>query len=260
MIVFGLLSTGQKVLVDLSNVWEIDPVDISNKALHHTDRPLPGVVRETFQKHRSDFPGWIIPGGGYPVAVARPGDVHNEKSKPEKLFHPGQVYVRRGAQSVPAGAIDPALIADRIRMSARQESAKEIGQLAVVPPGSTAHVVHGQSDKTPNGSIGPVRITTDCTAPTALVVDKFQTHPLRQTEVVKALRRRIAGCGVNGNDIGCIRHVHANEIERKGFIYHAPRVSPYHSNEIVEWIVAHVVSDPAFLDKTRAEYKRNTAD
>jgi len=216
-------------------------------------------VREEFEKNGGTFPGWIIPAAVSPVPFSRQGDVHNGQGKPEKLFYPGQVYVRRGAASVPADAGDMALMAERIRTAARQEFAAQIGRFAVVPEGHTIQVLPPGSVVSGATPAGSVRITTDPNAPNAVIVDKFKTHPYRQTELVKRLATRIPGSRINGHDITCIRKMFASEIEAKDFVYQPPHSSRHYADDFAEWIVGQIGQDPAFLEKTRAACKKATA-
>lgn len=259
IIVFGLDSAGQPVRSDLSAIRAIDPIQVSDKAKHYTDRPLAGVVREEFERSGGTFPGWIIPPAISPVPFSRQGDVHNGQGKPEKLFYPGQVYVRRGAASVPADAGDMTLIAERIRTAARQEFAAQIGRFAVVPEGHTIQVLPPDSVVSSAAPAGSVRITTDPNAPAAVIVDKFKTHPHRQKELIKRLATRIPGGRINGHDIVCIRRMFASEIEANGFVYLPPHSSPHYADDFAEWIVGRIGQDPAFLDKTRAACKKPSA-
>ncbi len=259
VIVFGLDSDGQPMASDLTAMPAVDPVHISDKAKHYTDRPLPGVVCEEFDKNGGTFPGWVIPAAASPVPFSRHGDVHNGQGKPDKLFYAGQIYVRRGAASVPADAGDMAVIAERIRNLARQEFAAQIGRVAVVPEGHTIQVLPPGSVVSGSTPAGSVRITTDPNAPGAVIVDKFKTHPHRQTELVKRLATRIPGGRINGHDIVCIRKMFASEIEAKGFVYLPPHSSPHYADDFAEWIVGRIGQDPAFLEKTRAACKRGAA-
>lgn len=259
VIVFGLDSAGQPVGGDLTALRAIDPVHISDKAKHYTDRPLPGVVREEFDKNGGTFPGWIIPAAASPVPFSRHGDVHNGQGKPEKLFYAGQIYVRRGAASVPADAGDIALIAERIRNLARQEFAAQIGQFAVVPEGHTIQILPPGGVVSGSTPAGSVRITTDPNAPGAVIVDKFKTHPHNKTELVKRLLTRIPGIRITGHDIACIRKVYASEIEPKDFVWRPVRCPPQYPEEFIEWIAGRIGQDPAFLEKTRAARKRGAA-
>lgn len=256
VIIFGLDSAGVAVGGHLTALRAIDPVQVSDKVKHYTDRPLPGVVREEFSKNGGTYPGWVIPPATVPLPFSRPGDVHNGQGKPDKLFHPGQVYVRRGASSVPADAGDMAVLTERIRIVARQEFAAQIGKFAVVPDGHTIKVLPPGVVVSGTSPTGSVRITDDPNAPVAVVVDKFKTHPHRQTELVKRLATRIPGCRANGHDIWCIRKVYASEIEAKGYVYHPPHSSPHYADEFAEWIIGRIGEDSAFLEKTRAVCKR----
>lgn len=259
VIVFGLGSDGEPAGTDVCAVLKCDPIQISEKVKHYTDRPLPNVLVESFSKGSANYPGWIIPSASVPLPFSRHGDVHNGKEKPEKLFHPGQVYVRRGPSSVPADAEDFAQIVSRIRSLERQEFAAQIGKFAVVPPGHTIQVLAPGAVVSSSAPAGAVRITDDPSAPAAIVVDKFKTHPHRQRELVQRLATRIPGCRANGHDITCIRKLYASEIEAKGFIYNPPHSSPHYSDDFAEWIVGRIGSDPAFLDKTRAALKQGNA-
>lgn len=258
-IVFGLDSMGKDASVDLSAVSAIDPVHVSDKAKHYTDRSLPGVLCESFEKNNTNYPGWIIPPAAVPVPFTRPGDVHNGHGKPDKLFHPGQIYVRRGASSVPASVEDMASIVERIRTAARQEFAAQIGSFAVLPEGHTIQVLPPGAVVSRTVPAGSVRITTDPNATAAVVIDKYMTHPHRQRELLQRLATRIPGCRANGHDIFCIRKVYASEIEAKDFVYHPPHSSPHYTEEFAEWIAGKIGQDAAFLDKTRAKYKNPSA-
>lgn len=256
VIVFGLDSAGQPVGGDLSALCAIDPVQVSDKVKHYSDRPLPGIVRDEFEKGGGTYPGWIIPGATVPLPFSRPGDVHIGQSKPEKLFFPGQVYVRRGASSVPADAGDMAIIAERIRTAAREEFANQMTGLVGLPAG---HEVKG----VPAGTIlrvpvptSCVRLTDDPTEPGCVGVDMFKQYPYRQKELLAQLSTRIPGVRVNQFDMQCIKKLYASEIEVKRLSYSPPHSSVHFSDDTVEWIMAHISADPAFLDKTRSACKK----
>ena len=254
-IVFGLDSVGKPVGGDLAAIRKLDPIQVSDKAKHYTDCPIPDVLCMEFEKDGAKYPGWVIPAGLIPLPFSRPGDVHTGQGKPEKLFYTGQIYVRRGAASVPMDAGDMAVMAERIRTAARKEFAEQIGQFAVVPEGHTIQVLPPGAVVTASTSNNAVRLTNDPTAPSAVVLDKFTTHPHRQRELVSRLANRIHGCRANGHDIVCIRKVFASEIEAKGYVYMPPHSSPHYADEFVDWIAGRIEDDPAFFEKTRAACK-----
>ncbi len=258
-IVFGLSSHGEPVEVDLTATRGVDPVVLSDKARAFTERALPGIVREEFQRGDASFPGWIIPAATSPVPFARDGDLHVGQGKPEKLFHKGQIYVRRGASSVPADAGDMEAWTEKIRSTARQVFAAEIGRFAVVPPGHTIQVLQEGSFVTGPTPTARVRVTDDPDAPAAVIVDPFRTWPHRQKELIQRLATRLPSHRVNGHDITCIRKVYAIEIEAKKFQYQPPHSSRYYSEEFADWIVGKVGEDPQFLVKTRQRYKPDAA-
>ena len=255
VIVFGLDSSGNRTVGTLNAVREIDPIQISQKAEHYTGRSLPDVVREEFSKHGSTYPGWIVPPAVIPVPFSRAGDVHHGHGKPEKLFYPGQLYVRRGAASVPADAGDMALIVERIRSASRQEFAAQIGKFAVVPEGHTLHVLPPGAVVTTNNAVGLMRITTDPNAPAAVVVDKYITHPHRQTDLLNLLATRPFGVRANSHDILCIRKVYEKEIKDNDFVWTPPRAAPQYKEEFAHWIAGQIVHDSTFLETTRAAFK-----
>ncbi|MGH7245214.1 MAG: RNA-binding domain-containing protein [Phycisphaerales bacterium] len=258
-IVFGLDSHGEPLGIDIAATRAIDPIVLSDKVRAFTGRPLAGIIRDEFERGGCSFPGWIIPGAAVPVPFAKDGDLHVGQGKPEKLFHKGQIYVRRGASSVPADAGDMELCAEKIRSSARQVFAAEIGRFAVVPPGHTIQVLAPGSVVTGSAPEQRVRVTDDPDAPGAVIVDRFRTHPHRQKELVQRLATRLPGHRVNGHDIACIRKVYATEIESKGFLYLPPHSSRHYSEGFADWIVGRIEADPNFLDKTRQRCKLATA-
>lgn len=153
-----------------------------------------------------------------------------------------------------------AVMAERIRTAARKEFAEQIGRFAVVPEGHTIQVLPPGAVVTVAAPSNAVRLTNDPTAPSAVVLDKFTTHPHRQRELLSRLATRIPGCRANGHDIVCIRKVYASEIEAKGFVYMPRHSSPHYADEFVDWIAGWIADDPAFFEKTRAvcKQKRST--
>lgn len=251
-IVFGLDSTGQPSGTRVDSIRMIDPVEISDKVKHYTGQPLSDVRVMEFEKHGATWPGFVVQRGTQLIPFSRPGDVHNGQGKPDKLFQAGQLYVRRGASCVAADARDFALIVERIRNEARREFAEQIGQFAVLPAGHMVQVVPTNGHLTQSGPSQAIRVTDDPSATTAVVIDKFVTHPHRQRDLIARLATKIPGCRANTHDIVCIRKVHASEIEEKRFIYRPPHASPHYSNEFADWIAGRIESDPAFLEKTRS--------
>lgn len=259
VIVFGLCSKGQHTATDLAAIRKIDPVQISQQVKKYADRPLPNVVVQDFERNGHRLPGWIIPAATSLIPFSRDGDVHTGKGKPDKEFHSGQIYVRRGASSVPADANDMQAIFDRVRHQARHEFWTQISQISVMPQGHAIHILPQGSVVTTKVPTDTVRITTDADAPAAMVVDKFKTHPYRMTELVKRLATRLPQTRTTTHDITCIRKVYADEIESKGFMYSPPHSSPHYSEQFAEWIVGQVNRDAGFMDKTRARCKARDA-
>jgi hypothetical protein len=259
VIVFGLDSSGQPVGGDLTAVRAIDPVQVSDKSKHYTDRPLPGVQREEFEKNGGTYPGWIIPPALIPLPFSRTGDVHTGLGKPEKLFHPGQIYVRRGASSVPADAGDMAVIAERIRTAAREEFARQMTGLVGLPAGHEVKGVPAGTILTVPAPTSNVRLIDDPTVPGSVGFDMFDKYPYRQKELIALLSTRLSACRINQFDIKCIKRVYAAEIEAEKLLYSPLHSSAHFSDETVEWIAGRIGEDAAFLDKTRAAYKKSVA-
>jgi hypothetical protein len=251
-IVFGLDSMGISVAGDLAAVRSIDPIHVSDKFKHYTDTHLPCVRREEFERRGATYVGWIVPASSSLVPFTRPGDCHNGHGKPEKLFYPGQIYVRRGASSVPASANDIEAIFARIRQAARQEFADQMTGLVALPPGfEVAGVPAGTVLTLPDGP-AVLRITDDLAAPGCVVVDKFQAYPYRATELIRRLAVKMPGQRITAPMINDIRRIHEAEIRDKELVWVPLRCSPHYSENIVTWIEAKISADPDFLKKTHA--------
>jgi|CXWL01.1.fsa_nt_gi hypothetical protein len=259
VIVFGLDSAGKPVGGDLTVIRAVDPIQLSDKVRHYTDRPLPDVKREEFEKNGVTYPGWIIPPALIPVPFSRAGDVHSGLGKPDKLFHPGQIYVRRGASSVPADAGDIAVIAERIRTAAREEFAQQMTGLVGLPAGHEVKGVPAGTILTTPAPGRDVHLINDPTIPGCVAFDMFDKYPYRQKELIAKLATRVSGCRINQFDIQCIKKVYAAEFESKRLLYSPLHSSAYFSEETVEWIAGRIGEDPAFLDKTRAACRKNVA-
>ena len=232
----------------------IDPADVSNKVKKYTGVNLPGIQVQAAERGGESVLAIVVPPYEVPIPFVSPGTYAVEGNRQKTAFAQGTVYFRHGSKSEPGTMEDFATFAskvtervrgawiDRLRLVTEAPMDAVLGVLPVADYGAGAE-----------GSVG-VRLVHDPLAPKIPAWSPDETHPYRQTELVREVKRKLPkGTRFNSYDVLCLRKLHGLDDDPN--YYHKPvHGSPQYSPALRDWIVEKHASDVEFFSQARKEY------
>jgi len=189
-----------------------------------------------------------------PLVFVKPGSYTSEEGKSKSAFTRGTLYFRHGAKSEPATSADLRAFIERRLETIRQDWLGGINRVISAPTGTEIVGIERTADA--EGEPTRIRITTDADAPVYGQVSRDETHPYRQTELIKEVNKKLPGSKrINDYDSLSIRRAHnINAKTRPDFAYQPKFASCQYSDAFVDWIVEHYRKDSQFFEKARARY------
>lgn len=254
-LLFGVDNFGQPTDESVEAILRLDPADITNKVKKYTNYEFVEFALVEALKGDTTIAALQIFALSTPLVFTKPGTYPTHDNKQRTAFGLGTIYFRHGAKSEPGTYEDLREFVGREVAKVRDEWLDNIRKVVEAPTGSQVFLI--KPDSTDEGSPGevPIRVVDDPSAPAFQRLDRDNTHPYRQTEVIKELNRRLKeSASINQHDIKCIRAVHS--VDQKPQFYDQPKYgSPQYSDAFVEWIVEESSKDPDFFARTRSEYR-----
>jgi len=257
-ILVGVKNDGTPSGWDLTPVLNLDPADITNKVAKYTGEQFDGFDITETEKNGHRLAVLQIHGVSMPMVFTKPGAYHDMEHEKEKVaFGGGTVYFRHGAKSEPANSNDLQQCIDREVERLRRSWLSNIRKVIEAPTGSRVDILQPPVIESALPSETSIRIVDDPTVPVYREIDRDQTHPRRQKEVVPLVNQRLGGSkDINAYDLLCVRKVHKIDQTKPKFYYKPRYGSPQYSDAFVDWLVEHYKKDSLFFDKARKEYKR----
>lgn len=255
VVIFGLNDDGTDAGPDGGIQGRFDAAHVIDKVQKYTQYTLVDLESIAVKRFGRSYAAWVIPAAREPIPFTLAGEWQDDKGKTRFVFHRGQIYFRHGPKSEPAVHSDFVRWREDTRAEARTELYRDMGRIVDLPPGHRIDVVREVRRPGAGVEATPVRLVDDAEADACRVVDKFETHPHRQKELIERLATRLPQAAPNAHDVLCIRRMFADELERQDFIYRPRFGSPQYAEELVDWIAEQIRGDADFLSKTRAQYK-----
>ena len=166
----------------------------------------------------------------------------------------GGLYVRHGAKSEPATGEDVRDFIRRQLEATRTQWLANIRQVMHAPDGAEVAVIE-TAERDEEGRPTLIRLTTDPHAPLYGQVDRDQSHPHRQKEVIREVNARLGEGAVNAFDVLSVRRVHAISEETRPEFVHVPKFgSAQYSDAFVDWLVSERQRDQAFFERAKTTY------
>lgn len=191
-----------------------------------------------------------------PIPFLNPGTYELPDRKQKTAFGRGTVYFRHGAKSEPATFDDFRQFMDSEFQNRKKFLLDGIAKIVDAPTSSTVTITTGPATVTDASSAPAVRLTTDPSAPamSAPMVDR--THPYRQKELLQKTNARLPPeKRITSHDVLCIRRTHNIHRDLK-YCYNMNWSSPRYSEACVDWLVAQITNDDAFVHRARELYSQ----
>lgn len=189
-----------------------------------------------------------------PIPFLNPGTYELPDKKQKTVFGRGTVYFRHGAKSEPATFDDFRQFMEREFRERKRFLMEGIAKIVEAPTASMVTVLVGKTMPTDDQTAAMVRITTDPTAPamSAPMVDR--THPYRQKELLQKVNERLPPeQRITTHDLLCVRRTQNIHRDLK-YCYNMNWSSPRYSDACVDWLVAQITQDAAFVHRARELY------
>lgn len=254
-ILFGVNSRGEPTGADLSVIRALDPAAIIDKVHPYIKTQFPDFEIHESEKGGHDVIAWLIEPASIPMIFVAPGTYPIEGGKQSTAFGRGTIYFRHGAKSESGTTEDIAKWFERRIELLRKEWLTGVRKVVTAPPGSHTFILPAEAQHAEAPGATPIRVTDNPAAPEYWVIDPDKTHPFRQTELMREVRKRLPrGTRFTTHDLQCVRRVHGTR-ERREFTHVPMFGAPQYSQDFVNWIVAQAEADPQFFQKARALYK-----
>ena len=254
VVVFGVNNTGEPVGADVSNVLDLDPAQIADKIYKYT-----GIHFSDFEVLERDKSGKTvailrIQSVTSPIVFEKPGTYPIENGKQKTAFAQGSVYFRHGAKSETGNSEDIRRMFERNLELIREEWMKGVSKVIHAPPGHHIAVLPQEVVQSDSPEATPIRITDDPAAPAYYRVDKDDSHPCRQKELIDEINKRLPeDVNINTYDTLAVRRVH--DLDGNRVFCHQPKYSSLqYSNDFIEWILKQYREDNSFFEKARRDF------
>ncbi len=222
LLLIGVDNRGHPVGTDVSCVLALDPAEVTDKMHRYVETHFSEFEIVECEKDSARLALIRVGVAQTPMAFAKPGTFSLGDGKQQTAFGQGTVYFRHGAKSEPATTQDLAQAIDRRVERIRKQWIAGVCRVVQAPLGSHVAVLPPEDQMVEVRVPMSVRIVDDPAATKYGVVDRDQTHPFRQTELIRAMRERLPGdTQFNTFDVLTIRKVHG--IDAKAEFSHQPR-------------------------------------
>ena len=254
VIIFGLDDVGSPTGYDPSPLLAYDGADIINKIDKYTATKFADfdIVEKAKEGHRLAV--MVIRNSPIPIVFKKPGTYSIEGNKQKTSFKEGSVYFRHGAISAPGTTNDLEKSFKRELDRVRKSWLQDIGKIVKAPSESQIVVVPKSVQQSAGGAAALVRLTTDPNAPVIGNIDFDQTHPYRQKELIREVKKRIPEDVVfNSYDVTSIWYAH-NIGDHPEFMHQPKFGSTQYSPAFVDWIVESLRNNRKFFKEAREKH------
>lgn len=256
VILVGLNNYGIPAGTDVGSLLDFDSANLANKIFSYTTTNFDQIQVVELSKDGHRIAAIQIGAAEIPIAFTRTGTYPNEGGQQGVAFHKGSVYFRHGSKSEPANCDDLRIAFEKRLGQVRKEWMSGLRKVVQAPSGSVLKVLPQDIRDSSDPDAVPIRIVTDESAPGYRLIDYDKTHPLRQMDVLAALKKTLPhGTRFNTFDFQCIRVAHRRE--KNDQFFHRPLFSsPRYSNKLVTWIAKEYEKDDQFVNKAREAYRK----
>lgn len=251
-IVVGVLDDGNPSGADCTALLGLDGAKLVDKIAAYTDIQFADFEIRPAMREGRRVAVIEVQGVFPPMIFAQEGayDVVNAegKKKTKTAFARGTLYFRHGAKSEPANSHDLKTVFDRKLAAERKGMAANLRKVVEMPEGSEVQVIPTALARTGDPRAVAVRLVDDPGVPTVRALDPDQTHPFRQTELLKEVNKRLEDFKATGPQIQALRR--AYKVDENPTYSRQPRFATrQYSEAFVDWIVDQYKRDPAFFIK-----------
>jgi hypothetical protein len=254
-IVVGVSDDGKPSGTDCTPLLTLDPAKVVDKVAAYTHVQFADFLvrpgeragkRVAVIEIEGIFPPMVfVQEGAYDVVTP------DGKKKTKMAFAKGTLYFRHGAKSEPANSHDLKTLFERRLVTERKSVMANLRKVVEMPKGSEVQVIPAGLAATRDQKAVAVRLVDDPRAPTVRALDPDDTHPFRQTELLKELNKRLEGKAagtITGHQVQCVRRAHG--IDQNATYSHKPKFGTrQYSEAFVDWMVDQYERDPAFFSK-----------
>jgi hypothetical protein len=253
-IVFGINDDGTVSANDCSMLMSLDTAALADQVRKYTDVTLHGLFICEAGRNGINFPTVIVEPVSVPLVFTKVGTYEVEPGKQKTAFSVGTIYVRHGTKSEPCVREDLKSWVDREVQRQREEWLGNIRKVVEAEPGASVIVLSPSSLTTPS----PVRLTNDPTAPVARLQRLSDEYPLRQSDVIHAINKKLSGrASVNSHDIQTVKHCLGIDPEARPDLIHKPHdlASPQYTVAFIDVVVLEFEKSTDFFEKCRESWK-----
>jgi hypothetical protein len=260
VIIVGVNDDGSPSGADIDPVLRLDPAHLTDKMFRYTGEHFSGFRISAVTVDSVQVAEIAAEGVDELLVFTRPGNYISQNGKQRTAFAIGGVYFRHGAKSEPCTASDLRRHTQQRISRERERWMKGIQQVVNSPVGSEVALVE-PSARDQQGNPTRVRLTNEPDAPVFGRLNPDDTHPHRQSNVVKILNDRLGARGsINAHDVLSVRVAHGiDDSTHPEFAYKPKYDSMHYSDLFIEWMDSQHMGDPEFFRKARATYEQSRA-
>ncbi len=237
---------------DVPTIRAIDPAVLVDKINKYTGVVFDGVTIETVMRGNQEFVTFLVEQSEFPIIFSKVGTYSLGDGKQKNAFSQGTLYVRHGAKSEPAVTDDVRCIFERKLEETRKAWAEGVRQVTEAPIGSQIDVVYSEYEDANSSVPTTIRLVNDPSAPAFRQVSIDDTHPFRQTELIKRVNALLKSIKINSYDIQSIRHAY-NIDDIQEFKAQPRYGSAQYSDDFAHWIVDQYKNNPKFFNECRTQ-------
>lgn len=257
VIVIGVKNNGVHSRKPIAAMLNLDPADLTNKIAKYTGEEFAEFEILKVVRRGKSVAALLISPSSVPLVFIKPGTYVSERGKQERAFSVGTVYFRHGAKSEPARSKDLAKFVDRRIELIRRSWLGNIRQMTAMDPGDEVAVIQRVEVANDEKSPGQIRLTNDPGAPVYSIVSHDETHPYRQTELVKKVNEKLGdSLEFAPYDSQAVRAAHGiDAVTNPSFCYKPKFHTQQYSEAFIDWIVDQVQHDSDFVSNARSKYR-----
>jgi len=253
VLLFGVDNDGKPTGLNCQPILDFDVARIGDKLHKYTGTHVSELVLFGCDCDGQRIGGLYVGSVDVPLVFITDGRYATADGAERFAFRTGTTYFRHSAKSEPGTSDDLRHFLDRRIEVMRTSWVSGIRQVVEAPAGTEFRVVASGAIEESNDE-RKVRLITEGEAVPCVTLDPDETHPYRQSDVVRIVSSRLAGgAQINTHDILSVRRTHSTD-ERPEFFYHGKFSSAQYSDAFIDWLVQSFEEDNQFFDKARAEY------
>lgn len=252
VIVFGLNDDATPSSDNCDALLSFDPAKIVDQIDKYTGLQFSNFEIVKAVRVSGIFPALLVFPTRLPIVFTKVGSYEYAPNQQKTAFSKGTVYFRHGAKSEPANQED---IRDAFLRELETVRQEWLGNVRMVTEaGIGASVVVTQPDE----AAANVRLTHDPNAPAIRVRDLSETHPYRQSEAIKEIKKKYQSTlTLNSHDIQAIKHTEGLGPSSHPDLIHKPhsKASPQYSAGFVDFVIQRLAANDNYLKECRQSFK-----